>query len=115
MSWGERSCVVFGKCDIANEKICNVDCLSYRCNGEPPDSVAKFTKSDMPPKEPTEPKEKQVQMVQSTFPNFSKTKEFIVLKGHIFHIQSVSPKKLVLKLKGKDKKLPNGIFALKEV
>lgn len=57
------------------------------------------------------------QIVRSTLPNFSKRSEFVVLKGKVFNIQNVSPKKIILKLKGKtnkDNPLPDGIFCIKE-
>lgn len=37
-------------------------------------------------------------LIKSTSDKFVKEKDLIVLKGHIFMIQSVSPKKMILKL-----------------
>jgi len=34
MSYGERSCVYYGRCHISTMSGCNVDCKSYRWDGE---------------------------------------------------------------------------------
>jgi hypothetical protein len=57
------------------------------------------------------------EFVKSPFPNFSKKQEGIVLKGKLYKIQSISPKKLVLKIhatapNGMDE---DGIYCLKHV
>jgi len=114
MSWGERSCKKSGKCEIASPPTCNVDCVDYESNGEPQDSIAKIKKSD--PVDVTKEVKKGGQVQRSILKNFSKKKEFVVLKGLVFNIQSVSPKKIILKLKGKTSKkepIPDGIFVIK--
>lgn len=41
MSWGERSCVHYGKCPFkAAPATCDVDCPNYQWNGKNPDSVS---------------------------------------------------------------------------
>ena len=121
MSWGERSCIHFGNCDIATMYICQCSCNEYISNGKKPDSNAESILKEMKVKN-ADGKEmtkapKDMLVVPSTLPNFSKSKEFVVLKGRIFNIQHVSPKKIILKYKGmvkKEQPIPNGIFCLKE-
>ena len=41
MSWGERSCVHYGSCQIkATPSTCDVDCPKYKWNGKEPDSTS---------------------------------------------------------------------------
>jgi len=56
-------------------------------------------------------------IVPSNLNHFDKHKEFVVLKEKVFNIQSISPKKIILKLKGsvnKQHPLPTGIYCIKE-
>lgn len=120
MSWGERSCTKFGKgCEIASMKTCNVDCIDYESNGAEPDSESKFKKIKPPEKPPEQSplQAKGIGIFRSSLPKFSKKIEFVVLKGHIFNIQSVSPKKIILKFKAMTNKkdpLPDGIFCFRD-
>lgn len=42
---------------------------------------------------------------------FSKQLDLIILKGHMFQIQNVSPKKIILRVKGKaPEETPDGVF-----
>jgi len=50
-------------------------------------------------------------VIYSPLPNFSR-KEFIVLKHNVFTIQSITSKKLVLRVKGQNKKLPDGVYVI---
>ena len=55
----------------------------------------------------------ELTLIKSTGENFVKEKDIIVLKGHMFFIQSISPKKLILKLVRRFKQeetLVDGIF-----
>ena len=119
MSWGERSCKKFGKdCEIASMNTCNVDCIDYESNGNTPDSESKFKKVKVTEvEEKSMLQKKGIGIFRSKLPNFSKTIEFVVLKGHIFNIQSVSPKKIILKFKAMTNKkdpLPDGIFCFRD-
>lgn len=49
MSWGERSCQVFGSCKVVGASIqtCNVDCPSYVWDGKTmPDSVNRIQRRE---------------------------------------------------------------------
>jgi len=70
-------------------------------------------------KEEVEKENKKIQtkqeftLIKSTGENFVKEKDIVVLKGHMFFIQSISPKKLILKLVRRFKQeetLVDGIF-----
>jgi len=117
MSWGERSCKKYRNgCEIASMKTCNVSCIDYESNGKKPDSetTMKIIRDTKEPKDLNN--EVTGNVLRSTLPKFSKGKEFVVLKKHIFNIQSISPKKIILKFKGmttKENPLPDGIFVIK--
>lgn len=55
---------------------------------------------------------KDLTMVRSTLPGFRKQNEIVVLKNRVFKIQSVSPKKLILKLIDNIKNTPDGIYCM---
>lgn len=115
--WGERSCKKHSKCEIASEKTCNVDCIDYVSNGGFPDSTNKFVKEEEAKKEKSPLQKKGISIFKSNLPNFSKQMEFVVLKGHIFTIQSVSPKKIILKFKSMvntSDPIPDGIFCFRD-
>ena len=117
MSWGERSCKNFGTgCKIATMATCNIDCPSYASNGKDPDSGPKIEKVKPETKKSVLQK-KGVGIFRSKLPKFSKKIEFVVLKGHIFNIQSISPKKIILKFKAMTNEkdpLPDGIFCFRD-
>ncbi len=50
-------------------------------------------------------------IIKSPLKNFSK-KEFIVLKHNVFTIQSISPKKIILRIKGTNKELDDGVYVI---
>lgn len=50
-------------------------------------------------------------IIKSPLKNFSK-KEFIVLKHNVFTIQSISPKKMILRIKGINKDLADGVYVI---
>lgn len=105
---GETSCKKHGGCDVATEKTCNPDCIDYDSNGKEPNTPGKINKPEKP---------KGPMIVPSTLKNFSKRSEFVVMKGKVFNIQSISPKKIILKLKGAvnaKHPLPTGIYCIKE-
>lgn len=52
-------------------------------------------------------------IIRSPLKNFSR-KEFIVLKGNVFDIQSISPKKIILRIKGQNPKLPDGAYVIQK-
>lgn len=54
-------------------------------------------------------------MVQSNLPGFRKQNEIVVLKNKVFRIQSISPKKLILKLIDTSKNTPDGIYCMQIV
>lgn len=117
MSWGERSCEKHGKCEIASMKTCNPDCIDYISNGKEPDTLGNINKTVSDTGNETEKPNKGVMIVASNLKHFSKTKEFVVLKGKVFNIQHVSPKKIILKLKGgvnKQHPLPSGVYCIKD-
>jgi len=56
-------------------------------------------------------------ILRSDLPKFDKMHEFVVLKNHVFFMQSVSPKKIILKFKRKLKEkeaLPDGCYIFKD-
>ena len=117
MSWGERSCEQYGKCELATMKTCNPDCIEYKSNGKEPDVAPKINKTVSDTGNESEKPNNKPMIVPSNLNHFSKKTEFVVLKGKVFNIQSVSPKKIILKLKGavnKNNPLPSGIYCIKE-
>ena len=52
-------------------------------------------------------------IIRSPLKNFSR-KEFVVLKGNVFDIQSISPKKIILRVKGQNPKLPDGVYVIQK-
>lgn len=107
MSWGERDCKDWGDCKIANMGTCNKSCEYYTVNKD-----HKAIEAIAPPSEggPT--------IVRSTNERYNKKEDMIVLKGDIFEIQSLSPKKMILRLKKnltesnrkEGNYLPDGVF-----
>ena len=59
--------------------------------------------------------EKDVNLKLSGLPKFDKKHEFIVMKRHVFEMQNISPKKIILKFKRKLKdtdKIADGCYVL---
>lgn len=109
MSQGERSCKMHGNCTHNIEPAnCTVDCEYYNpLDNVEPDSISKKTELDM------EPKPDRPILKLSDLPKFDKNFEFVVLKKHVFYMQSISPKKIILKFKRKLKKtdvFPDGVY-----
>ena len=115
MSQGERSCKMFGNCNHTDIKIenCNVDCDFYNpLDGIKPDSISKKPKEKIIVPDPNSPI-----LELSDLPKFDKLHEFVVLKRHVFQMQSISPKKIILKFKrklNKDDMLPDGCYTFKD-
>lgn len=110
MPQGERSCKMHGNCthdDIEHAK-CTVDCDYYNyLDGTKPDTISKKTELDI------ESKQDKPVLKLSDLPKFDKKFEFVVLKKHVFYMQSISPKKIILKFKRKLKdtdSLPDGVY-----
>lgn len=100
MSEGEKRCKLFGGCaNFTTADKCNTSCDFY--NPKNPDEVLEI------PKEVVEEKKSDVTMAPSDLPKFDKFHEFFVIKRHVFIMQSVSPKKIILKYKRKLKKSDN--------
>lgn len=111
MSWGEQSCKLFQNCPEATVKTCNVDCEIYNpVDGIEPTTISK--KDDVAKEEP-QGLATMSTIKLSDLPKFDKNLEFVVLKKHIFYMQSISPKKIILKFKRKLKStdtLPDGVY-----
>lgn len=116
MSYGERSCKMYGNCNHDIEpKNCNVDCGYYNpLVNVDPDTISKKTEPDIKeiPNKSNDPVLKL-----SDLPKFDKQFEFIVLKKHVFYMQNISPKKIILKFKRKLKNtdsLPDGVYCFQD-
>lgn len=110
MSLGERSCKMYGNCtNVSEENKCTVNCGFYH----PVEGVPQDTKLEESKEKPIEIKKDDPILTLSQLPKFDKELEFVVMKRHIFYMQSISPKKIILKYKRKLKdtdKLPDGIY-----
>jgi len=114
MSQGEKSCKMFGNCTEFTEiKKCNKDCGFYNSKNE---DISKEV--DQAAEEELKKEEEDKPIIQlSTLPKFDKMHEFVVLKNHVFFMQNVSPKKIILKYKrklGKKDTLPDGCYVFKD-
>lgn len=116
MSWGEKSCKLFQKCPEATEETCNVDCEIYN----PIDWIEPTTESK---KDQDSIKDTSLESLTlstlklSDLSKFDKNLEFVVLKKHIFYMQNISPKKIILKFKRKLKStdtLPDGTYCFSD-
>lgn len=110
MSSGERSCKMYGNCNNeTKENKCTVNCGFYH----PVEGVTPDTKVEEPKENPIKIKKNDPILTLSQLPKFDKELEFVVMKRHIFYMQSISPKKIILKYKRKLKdtdKLPDGVY-----
>jgi hypothetical protein len=101
----EPPCKVYGNCNnFTTEEKCNPDCDFYAPSGE----IEEI---------PELPEVPAVRMIVSRLPSFDKRHEFVVIKKHVFIMQSVSPKKIILKFKRKLKdtdSLPDGCYIFKD-
>ena len=100
MSEQIRPCKMVDNCNHEQTaETCNKDCEYYN-----PEDDSELINS-LPEEEIKMDNGKtRTKIVNSGFEKFNKSHEFIVLKKHVFEIQSVSPKKLILKFKRKLKK-----------
>lgn len=98
----EEPCKVYGKCNnFTTEENCNPGCEFYAPAGE----IQEL------------PEIPDVRMIVSNLPKFDRFHEFFVIKKHVFIMQSVSPKKIILKFKRKLKetdRLPDGCYVFKD-
>lgn len=105
MSWGQKDCVLFGSCKVATVATCNTKCEGYVLDPE-----YKAVASVAPPSEGGP----QIRRSEGT--KFSKAEDMIVLGGKIFEIQSITPKKMLLRYRqkmsqtAKATELPDGVF-----
>lgn len=111
MSCGEESCKMYGNCvEFTTEDKCNPSCDFYN----PKDDLL----SEKMEKDIEEQLERpEVKLELSNLPKFDKIHEFFVIKGHVFLMQSVSPKKIILKFKRKLKesdKLNDGCYVFRD-
>lgn len=108
MSWGEQSCIKYGSCKTATYMTCNRKCAFYELN--PGYKVMEDVKPEA---------EGGPQIVRSPNTTFNKREDMVVLGGKIFEIQSITPKKILLKYRQKMTKaksgqmLPDGVFCFK--
>jgi hypothetical protein len=97
----EKSCKMHMDCLHQTPTTCNVDCEFYN----PMQGVEPSTTSQVEG-------DHQLALAKSKLEKFDKSKEMIVLKDHVFLMQSISPKKIILKFKKKMKPgtLPEGTY-----
>jgi len=111
MSWGEKSCKLYGKCSTAKEESCNTDCELYN----PKDKTeAKEVEAKA---EKQAPEKSKINLQLSNLPKFDKQNEFVVLKKHVFQLQSISPKKVILKFRRKltkTDKIQDGCYVFRD-
>lgn len=95
MSQGDESCKMYGNCvEFTTADKCNPSCDFYNPkNGVLPEAVEKAVDKAM--------ERPDVKLEYSDLPKFDKVHEFFVMKKHVFLMQSVSPKKIILKFKRK--------------
>jgi len=112
MSKGNTKCKMFGDCNHYSEEEadkCTTVCEFY--NPKNPEEVVEM------PDEVVEDKRPDVKLELSNLPKFDKKHEFMVMKKHVFTMQSISPKKIILKyqrrLKDSDN-LADGTYIFKD-
>ena len=87
---GEKRCKLFGNCNnFSTAEKCNTSCEFY--NPKNPNEVVKLPEKKSP----------DIKLELSNLPRFDKKHEFFVMKKHVFKMQSVSHKKIILKYKRK--------------
>ena len=97
----EKKCKMVGNCnEFTTEDKCNSSCDFYN-SGD-----VEILSEEMEKKVEAELKKESlkrpdVRLEYSDLPKFDKGHEFFVMKKHVFLIQSVSPKKIILKFKRK--------------
>lgn len=102
-------------CDNYNEHIgCNPACTSYvPIDPEMANKLENLAVSVDEVIEKKSKNDKDINLKISGLEKFNKKHEFIVLKHHIFEMQSISPKKIILKFKRKlnnTDNIKNGIY-----
>jgi len=107
---GEKRCKMFGNCThFTTTEACTTACEFY--NPKNPEEVVEM------PDEIMEEKRPDVVLSLSDLPKFDKTHEFMVMKKHVFLMQSISPKKIIMKYKRKLKetdKLADGCYVFRD-
>ena len=112
MSEGNIKCKLFGNCtNFTTKEECNTACDYYAPKNpeeelEIPDEV--LEQAEVKSKNP-----KDINLKVSGLQKFDKTHEFMVLKKHVFEMQSISPKKIILKYKRKlnqTDKIADGVY-----
>lgn len=100
MSQGEESCKMYGNCtNGVDVKDCNPSCDFYNPkDGVLSEEVARVVDEELEKETMERP---EVKLEHSDLPKFDKVHEFFVIKKHVFLMQSVSPKKIILKFKRK--------------
>lgn len=112
MSHGDESCKMYGNCvEFTTDDKCNPSCDFYnpKEEGVLPKAVEKAIEEKL--------ERPEVKMEHSNLPKFDKIHEFFVIKKHVFLMQSVSPKKIILKFKRKLKdsdKLGDGCYVFRD-
>jgi len=106
----DKSCKMHKNCtEFTTEEKCNPKCDFYNpIDGSTPEKVDEAAEKKL---------KNEIIITQSDLEKFDKLHEFIILKKHVFAIQNVSPKKIILKFKRKlqkTDKLPNGVYVFKD-
>jgi len=106
MSEQPVKCKMDGNCvEFTTDENCNTECEFYNPVDETiPESIEQQIANSKP-------------VLQfSNLPKFDKKHEFVVLKKHVFQLQSISPKKIILKFKRKfnqNENIPDGCYIFK--
>ncbi|MCP4368296.1 MAG: hypothetical protein GY797_09350 [Deltaproteobacteria bacterium] len=102
MSEGNKKCKMFGDCnhyDAEKPEDCTTACEFY--NPKNPEEVVEM------PDEVVEEERPDVKLEHSGLSKFDKVHEFFVMKKHVFQMQNISPKKIILKYKRRLKETDN--------
>lgn len=114
MSEGNIKCKMFKSCNhYTTVDKCTTACEFY--NPKNPNEVIDIPKEVIAQAEAKEQPDLKLEL--SNLPKFDKIHEFFVMKSHVFMMQSVSPKKIILKYKRKLKKsdnLADGCYIFKD-
>ena len=101
---GEKSCKMFGNCN--HDGACDLSCDFYNAKDGSDPEIEELVELEAP----------DVVLLKSDLDKFTKNMEFVVLKRHLFYMQSISPKKIILKYKKKLRPtdpLADGIYCFK--
>ncbi len=110
MSEGNTKCKLYGNCpEFTTVDKCTTGCDYY--NPKNPDEEIDIPEEVIAKAEAEERPE--IKLIFSDLPKFDKIHEFFVMKKHVFMMQSISPKKIILKYKRRLKdtdKLNDGCY-----